>query len=558
MVTKRVMTTATDATATDFPIHWAAPEDEQLFWFQDSMHSPHALAPLDATLTLPSYIEGATNAIAKLSMPISGARSATFNGYTYLAPVPVIGTPEEMDARFQEMIRITMELGATVLQDWRETFEPRVLAECDEVLGFDYGAASTPALAAFVAGFHERLVRVWDIHMRVNIPPMNAVFGLEDFLGAVLGEEAVSQSRQLLQGFDNKSVALGKAFWDLSRWVRESPSLAKAVAGATTEGGILAVVGDPLAAEFLKRWQAFLDVYGWRANRFIELSSPSWREDQSTPFLQLKGFLSKPDSGDPYEGHRRQAADRDRLAGELAAKLPPEAAGQFHGMLGIAQQYIPIAEDHNFTIDQKTTTVLRHGVLQLGKRLVSEGSLAGTEDVFYLTFEEIRGIAAGGDRGGFKGSVVARRAEQARQELLTPLPAVGTPPPADMPPDPLVSKFFGLGMEPSRDGQTIKGIPCSGGTVTGVARVLLSLDDADKLGEGEIMVCRSTMPAWTPLFGVAGGVVADAGGPLSHCAIVAREYEIPCVGGTQNGTRMIKDGMRLRVDGTKGTVEILD
>ncbi len=65
------------------------------------------------------------------------------------------------------------------------------------------------------------------------------------------------------------------------------------------------------------------------------------------------------------------------------------------------------------------------------------------------------------------------------------------------------------------------------------------------------------MPPWTPLFGIAGAVVADSGGVLSHCAIVAREYGIPCVAGTKTGTRVIKDGMTLRVDGAAGIVEIL-
>ena len=92
---------------------------------------------------------------------------------------------------------------------------------------------------------------------------------------------------------------------------------------------------------------------------------------------------------------------------------------------------------------------------------------------------------------------------------------------------------------------------------TGIAKVVLTLDQSDKLEDGEILVCPMTMPAWTPLFGVAAAVVADAGGELSHCAIVAREYGIPCVAGTKVGTEAIKDGMRITVDGDAGTVEIL-
>ena len=127
-----------------------------------------------------------------------------------------------------------------------------------------------------------------------------------------------------------------------------------------------------------------------------------------------------------------------------------------------------------------------------------------------------------------------------------------------MPPDPLVTKFFGFGVQQDEDPSTVTGYPASNGIVTGVAKVVMTLDEADKLEPGDILVCRMTMPAWTPLFGVVGAVVSDSGGPLSHCAIVAREYGIPCVAGTQVGTSLIKDGMKVRVDGSTGIVQILD
>ena len=83
-----------------------------------------------------------------------------------------------------------------------------------------------------------------------------------------------------------------------------------------------------------------------------------------------------------------------------------------------------------------------------------------------------------------------------------------------------------------------------------------SLEEASKLQAGDILVCEMTLPPWTPLFSTASAVVADTGGILSHCAIVAREYRIPCVVGTMNGTNVIKDGMRITVDGSKGLVRI--
>jgi pyruvate,water dikinase len=86
--------------------------------------------------------------------------------------------------------------------------------------------------------------------------------------------------------------------------------------------------------------------------------------------------------------------------------------------------------------------------------------------------------------------------------------------------------------------------------------VVRDLAEASKVSPGDILVCEMTLPPWTPLFATISGVVADTGGILSHCAIVAREYRIPCVVGTAFGTSVIKDGMTLTVDGSKGIVRI--
>jgi phosphohistidine swiveling domain-containing protein len=545
-------------TPPDFPVEWPEPGDEQGFWIQDRMHLPYAIAPLDATMVQAAFSEGASRAIARLSMPIAGLRVRVHNGYTYLGPEPVHGTPEEMEQRFGEMQRLTGELGATVLQDWRESFEPRVEEMAAEVLAFDASSASTEELATFAASMYDRLVEAWDIHMRVNIPPMNAVFGFEDFLEHALGTEAMQRSRELLQGFDNKSVEMGGAIWALSRWVAEDQSFADLVAGADSVDAVLGS-GHARAEEFAQRWQDFLDRYGWRSDRFLEAAHPSWREEQQTPFAQLQGFLAKPEADDPYAEHRRKAAEREALTAQLRGELPDseEARGTFDFLLSLAQQYIPIAEDHNFTIDQRFTMVVRSGVQQLGARLVEEGRTDEVDDVFYLTLEEIRSLAGSEDLGDLRPRVAERRAAQREQEAMTPPPALGTPPPPDIPPDPLVTKFFGLGAPPSVEDRVIKGAACSSGVYEGVAKVVLTLGEAVKLQQGEIMVCPMTMPAWTPLFGIAGAIVADAGGPLSHCAIVAREYGIPCVAGTQVATSVIQDGQRIRVDGSAGTVEIL-
>jgi len=120
----------------------------------------------------------------------------------------------------------------------------------------------------------------------------------------------------------------------------------------------------------------------------------------------------------------------------------------------------------------------------------------------------------------------------------------------------MMNKFFGGLPAESPDPRIINGNAASAGTVTGTARVILSLDDAGRLQPGDILVCPATMPPWTPLFAIASAVVTDHGGVLSHTAIVAREYRIPAVVGTKVATTLVSDGQRITVDGTAGTVKL--
>jgi phosphoenolpyruvate synthase/pyruvate phosphate dikinase len=117
-------------------------------------------------------------------------------------------------------------------------------------------------------------------------------------------------------------------------------------------------------------------------------------------------------------------------------------------------------------------------------------------------------------------------------------------------------RFFGIGTPPSEDASIVTGIAASPGVVRGRARVILQLADSDEFEAGEILVCGLTAPPWTPLFAIAGAVVTDTGGILSHSAICAREFAIPCVTGTNVGTAVIPDGAMITVDGGRGIVTI--
>ena len=225
-------------------------------------------------------------------------------------------------------------------------------------------------------------------------------------------------------------------------------------------------------------------------------------------------------------------------------------------LLGVAQQYLPIQENHNFYIDQMNTVLLRRPFLELGRRLAEAGAIAERDDVFYLQLDELAEATANTTARDWPALVAERRAERERWAAVVPPRELGTPPPEDVPENPWSAAFWGTRPEPSHDPKVINGIPASAGTVTATARVVRSLAEAGKLRPGDALVCEMTMPAWTPLFASVAAVVADSGGVLSHCAIVAREYGVPCVVGTQVGTQTLKDGQRITVDGGQGIVRI--
>ena len=152
-----------------------------------------------------------------------------------------------------------------------------------------------------------------------------------------------------------------------------------------------------------------------------------------------------------------------------------------------------------------------------------------------------------------KDTVHERKAVWQARKLVTP--------PPQLPPG---KKYMGVmdvdgilaGGEGGLEGNVITGVPTSPGNVTATARVLHGPEDFDQMQPGDILVAGITTPAWTPLFPMASGVITDIGGPLSHGSIVAREYGIPAVMGTGIGTRLIKSGQMVTLDGTAGTVQL--
>lgn len=172
------------------------------------------------------------------------------------------------------------------------------------------------------------------------------------------------------------------------------------------------------------------------------------------------------------------------------------------------------------------------------------GVLAGKEDIFYLTFQELHDVVRSHQADG---RLIEQRKEEFRSyHALTP-------------PRVLTSDGEALNGAYRRDDApagALIGLPVSAGSVEGRARVILDMAQAD-LEVGDILVTAYTDPSWSPLFVGIAGLVTEVGGLMTHGAVIAREYGLPAVVGVERATRLIQDGQRIRVHGTDGYIEIL-
>lgn len=547
----------------DFPVVWEKPGDEHLYWTRDRMHFPRPVTPLATTAEVSALTQGFAFAADTLDLPVV-PRYTAFNGYLYSTGQPRSFDPAKM-AEYGRKAEGTLKLAVRNLeQSWNEKFLPELQDDIATYRAFDYDRATDAELATHVSWALDRLVREWTTHFLIVVPGHIA---LQIFTESY---EKVTQSSDefapfvLLQGLRNKTVDGGLALWRLSREAAALPPVRAALDNTDPEAVFAALDQTSEGRAFAKKFSDYLDEYGWRGE-FLSLDEPSWTEDPRAPLSLLRVYLDQPDTSSPEAEQARLAAEREAAVAELRERLAgtsPEQREQFENLLHLAQFASVLNEDHNYFIDQMLTHLARRAFIEAGQRLVRRGQIRGKDDVMYLTAEELRAAISSADRRDFRALVEERRAQHLRMKAISPPSAVGTPPPtveANGEISPFEKSLLRFSGGPPKEGvesTEIRGNAGSRGRVSGVARVAHTPQEAEGIEAGEILVCPTTAPSWTPLFAIAGAVVTDTGGILSHCAVVAREYGIPAVVGTHTATTRIRSGQRITVDGSAGVVTI--
>ncbi|MCB9687967.1 MAG: phosphoenolpyruvate synthase [Alphaproteobacteria bacterium] len=372
---------------------------------------------------------------------------------------------------------------------------------------------------------------------------MEATWWLDDHLGAWLGESKVADTLTLAAP-GNVTSEMGLDLLRLADVIRPH-----ADAVATLERARDASFVEELPPRVRDAFLAYLETYGARCTGEIDLTRPRWFEE---PTALLPTLLHHVRNAAPGEAERRVERGR-RLATAKEAEVLERLRGLEDGEAKVAETRRMIERLRTFIGFRefpKYGMIRRYGaykraLLREAERLGREGVLREPDDVSFLTWEELRDVVASGvvDRE----LVDARRARHVVDQRLTP-PRVLT---SDG--EVRTGTYDRTDVE---DGALV-GLPVSAGVVEGRARVVLDLADA-ALEPGDILVTRFTDPGWTPVFLGIAGLVTEVGGQMTHGSVIARELGLPAVVAVEHATRLIRDGQRIRVDGTRGTVSYVD
>ena len=530
----------------DFPIEWLDPSDREITWEWDDMHMPGALSALAG-----DYVKVIAAGMAyghqRLGTPVE-MRIRIWNGYAYFGLATDVPESEHA-AMWQRRTEGARAAIGTAHAYWHEEAVPQVSAAYDWVAARTVETLPAAELADTWDEVWRRIERCWAIHFYAIRGPYQVLEDLADLYEAALPESAPAEALGLIGGGDHVLQAVERGLEDLTGHVARTPGLAERLAepGVTVDH----LASSAATAEFATALNAFLVEHGHLGQNDDDLNLASWAEEPGQLLTELDKRLRNPGATTSVERQRRLAGEADLLADRARDVLAgdPARLARFEALLADARLIGHLTETHNYWIDRAAQASLRRFVVRVGRRLADAGSIADPADVFHLHRDEVPEVLR---RGNDRRSLVEdRRRDLRRFAAMRPPRKVGAPSE-----DGGGDRFDGARIA-SAEPDELRGTGASAGIVRGTARVTLTQEDFGAVQRGDIIVCPSSNPSWVPLFTIAGGLITNTGGVLSHAAVVAREFALPAVVGTGDATTRIADGRLVEIDGTSGVVRLL-
>jgi pyruvate,water dikinase len=565
--------------------------EDSMFWFMDGVHTPEVVPPWDATVLdyALTYLSAYTTRHYVIP-PALGVDIRYLNGYMYLSPVPVTD-PDEIASRvpeFAERAGYYFANWSTLYDAWMvkikgvikelEALEFKPLPEREDMAVLTEGRGIGSGQLMLIE--YDKLVqltsKLWAHHfefLNLGYAAYLDFFGFCKQLWPSIPDLAIAK---MVAGIE---VDLFRPDEELKKLAQLAVDLGIGDRITSDAAATLERMGtDDDGKKWLAAWEAAHDPwFNYSSGSGFYHSDQVWADYPDIPMNFIESYVAAIGRGETLARPIAAIeAERDRIVAEYTDLVEDdEARATFEGKLGLARVVFPYVENHNFYVEHWGMSQVWGKMRQLGQVLTDAGFFRKADDIFLLRrhevpdaiFDYFHGWAVGIPARGPKywGREIPRR-EAILDALRTfsPPPALGVPP--EVITEPFTVMLWGvtsdsvkawLGSDSAPEGQ-LSGFAASPGVAEGPARVILSADGIIDLQPGEILVAPLTAPSWAPVFGKIGATVTDVGGMMSHAAIVCREYGLPAVTGTAYGTKNIKTGDRLRVDGNTGTVTVLD
>ena len=571
----------------DRPYGYYTLDEDELARFKwwvtyDPIHSPYPLTPLAGSICARNWQQGHTGAAEITHLPMSKGTEDRISpeGWGSIAASGMPTTPEEMKERgqlFRERMVPYLERFDEMWGDFRHkgkvgdrlreiqenyarigTFDPETWSFDSEK--FFANLEKMPNIDLYELLFETIRIaaRHWVIHFEIMYLISTIYMTFEGLTKELLGfTDTDPRFQRLIQGFDNKIYEFDRELWRLIH-LAVNLGLADIFKEVSERELVSRLTETDAGKEWLGEFRQFLKTYGRRSPSPHDVFKVTWFEEPAPVLVMIKDYIAT--GLIDYDAERRKiVADREKAVAEALEKVPSERKEEFKKLLKAAQIAYCWNEDHDYWIEQLGHSSIRYVILEMGKRLHKAGAIADPNDIFFLNTDEIRATFLIAVHGyyDFREFVDQRKA---RFEVA----------PAKVPPRitgewareevkaPQFIKVHGLGPRVApAEKVDIFGYPGAPGVAEGTARVITDVGEVYRIEPGTILVTTATGPVWTPIFAKLKGVVTDAGGTLTHAAVVAREYGIPAVVGTDDATHRIKDGQTIRVDGNNGYVWIV-
>jgi phosphohistidine swiveling domain-containing protein len=561
----------------EFPIEWQEGERE-LFWIYDDLHCPNPVSPL--FFDIGGWWLTCDHMFRRFGTPFASDWIAKrINGYVYTAAIPadpsVRAEATEYQARYVPRVPRNGEYAGAIgaylgfvlphyaenfLDWWQNRLRPEIERNFAYLDGQDWDNASFAELAVLLEDAIDVHDRHWKIHWMLNFAQFSSTMALNAAVEQVRGEANPELLGRLQSSVEDRNWDSIEDLWRMKEEIKGDDELRAAFDGSDTAHGVLEALerterGQRFVAERLRPHQR---TFGYKAIWSHEFAFKTWVEEPAPIIEAVRGYLA---TDYDYPANIRSVRDDlEKAKAEVMEGVEGEQRAELQAALDRSLAMNPLTPDHHFFIDQGTNARLRLAVIAIGRKLAQAGVLADAEDVVFLHYNEVRLLLADQSALGDVQDLVSDRRDEHEDAAERRPPSWAGTATEDALAFPYASLWgfpekFHAG-EPATTGE-VRGLAASPGVVEGTARFVSSLDQFDEVEDGDILVCRMTNPAWVVLFTKIHGLVTEAGGTMSHPAVVAREFGIPAVVGTTNAGDRINTGDRIRVNGTTGVVEIL-